>query len=91
MASRKQRRLYDRLGLCRIGAIGVYGRVGRRLVGVCWRLARTARDHPYRTAVTIGGWVTLIGGGVFFPLVLIWAYAGTPDAALQSVAREDIA
>lgn len=48
------------------------------------------RDHPYKTAVTIGGWVTLIGGGVFFPLVLIWAYAGTPDAELQSVAKEDI-
>ena len=41
--------------------------------------AATARNHPYRTAVTIGGWVTLLAGGVFWPLVLIWAYAGSPD------------
>ena len=39
----------------------------------------SARAHPYRSAVMIGGWVTLIAGGVFWPLVLIWAYAGTPE------------
>jgi len=50
-----------------------------------------SREHPYRTAVGIGGWVTLFGGGVFFPLVLIWAYAGTPDAELQILSEEDIA
>ena len=38
------------------------------------------RRHPYRSAVSIGGWVTLIAGGVLFPLVLIWAYAGSTDA-----------
>ena len=38
------------------------------------------RRHPYRTAVSIGGWVSLIAGGVLFPLVLIWAYAGSTDA-----------
>ena len=41
-----------------------------------------ARHHPYLSAVTIGGWVSLIAGGVLWPLVLIWAYAGTPDADL---------
>lgn len=44
----------------------------------------TQRNHPYRSAVTIGGWVTLIAGGVFFPLVLVWAYAGTPDAEVKA-------
>ena len=38
------------------------------------------RKHPYRSAVSIGGWVTLVAGGVLFPLVLIWAYAGSTDA-----------
>jgi len=49
----------------------------------------TSRRHPYRSAVVIGGWVTLIGGGVFFPLVLIWAYSGSPDAELQAQSQED--
>lgn len=39
----------------------------------------TKRGHPYRTAVLIGGYATLVFGGVFWPLVLIWAYAGSPD------------
>lgn len=43
-----------------------------------------ARNHPYRTAVTIGGWVTLVAGGVLWPLVLIWAYAGSPDSQIQT-------
>ncbi|MBE1282205.1 MAG: DUF3302 domain-containing protein [Rhodobacteraceae bacterium] len=46
------------------------------------------RRHPYQSAVSIGGWVTLIAGGVLFPLVLIWAYAGSTDA---EVAAADIA
>ena len=37
------------------------------------------REHPYRSAVTIGGWVTLFAGGIFYPLVLIWAYSGSTD------------
>ena len=45
--------------------------------------AAAARNHPYRTAVTIGGWVTLLAGGVFWPLVLIWAYAGSPDNQVE--------
>ena len=45
--------------------------------------AAAARNHPYRTAVTIGGWVTLVAGGVFWPLVLIWAYAGNRDTEVE--------
>jgi len=32
-------------------------------------------DHPYQQAINIGGWVTLVCGGVAWPFVLIWAYA----------------
>ncbi len=51
-------------------AIGIFvflggwpGRVAKRL------------DHPYQEAISIGGWVTLLFGGVGWPFVLIWAYA----------------
>lgn len=54
-------------------AIGVFvflggwpGRVARRL------------DHPYADAISVGGWVTLVFGGVGWPFILIWAYA-VPD------------
>ena len=43
-----------------------------------------SRNHPYRSAVTIGGWATLLAGGVFYPLVLIWSYAGSTDAEVAS-------
>lgn len=39
------------------------GRVAKRL------------NHPYREAITVGGWVTLFAGGVAWPFILIWAYA----------------
>jgi uncharacterized BrkB/YihY/UPF0761 family membrane protein len=36
------------------------------------------RNHPWASAVSIGGWATLICGFVFWPLVLIWAYVDAP-------------
>lgn len=36
------------------------------------------RGHPWAEAVAIGGWVTLIFGFVFWPLVMIWAYVDVP-------------
>jgi uncharacterized BrkB/YihY/UPF0761 family membrane protein len=36
------------------------------------------RRHPWAEAVAIGGWVTLICGFVFWPLVMIWAYVDVP-------------
>lgn len=48
----------------------------------------TKRQHPFKSAVSIGGWVTLVAGGVFYPLVLIWAYAGTKDAEVAQL--EDV-
>ncbi|MEP1931354.1 MAG: DUF3302 domain-containing protein [Hoeflea sp.] len=37
------------------------------------RIAKS-RDHPQAEAITIGGWIGLIFGGVFWPVVLIWAF-----------------
>lgn len=37
------------------------------------------RSHRHWQAIQIGGWVTLIAGGVFWPLVLIWAYMDDPE------------
>ena len=39
------------------------GRVAKRL------------NHPYQEAIAVGGWITLIAGGVGWPFILIWAYA----------------
>ncbi len=36
------------------------------------------RHHPWAEAVSVGGWVTLIFGFVFWPLVMIWAYVDAP-------------
>jgi hypothetical protein len=32
------------------------------------------RNHPQVDAITIGGWIGLLAGGVLWPLTLIWAY-----------------
>ncbi|MGI9364806.1 MAG: DUF3302 domain-containing protein [Rhizobiaceae bacterium] len=45
--------------------------------------AAASRNHPYQKSITVGGWVTLIAGGVFWPVVLIWAYAGHPDSQIE--------
>ena len=37
------------------------------------------RGHPWAEAVAIGGWVTLIFGFIFWPLVMIWAYVDFPE------------
>jgi prepilin signal peptidase PulO-like enzyme (type II secretory pathway) len=37
------------------------------------------RRHPWAEAVAIGGWVTLIFGFVFWPLVMIWAHVDFPE------------
>ena len=53
-------------------------------------LVAAKRNHPYQSAVTIGGWVTLIAGGIFYPLVLIWAYAGSTDAEAAPIDDMDV-
>ena len=52
------------------------GRVAKRL------------EHPYANAVSVGGWVTLVFGGVGWPFVLIWAYAVPDRAAMASSEAE---
>jgi hypothetical protein len=72
-------------------ALFVLAFLGGLLVGVLLFLgswpgrAAAKRRHPYQSAVTIGGWVSLFGGGIFYPLVLIWAYAGSTDAEIQKL------
>jgi hypothetical protein len=41
------------------------------------RIART-RNHAYTDAVKIGGWASLLFGGLFWPLILVWAYMSDP-------------
>lgn len=56
-----------------LGAIGLA--VFVFLGGWPGRVAKR-RGHEYTDAITIGGWATLVLGAVFWPLVLMWAYAG---------------
>ncbi|UFZ08055.1 DUF3302 domain-containing protein [Bradyrhizobium ontarionense] len=37
------------------------------------RVART-RGHPQADAIAVGGWLSLIFGGVLWPALMIWAY-----------------
>jgi hypothetical protein len=41
------------------------------------RIARS-RNHAYADAVKVGGWASLLFGGLFWPLVLVWAYMSHP-------------
>lgn len=43
------------------------------------------RGHPWATAVSVGGWVTLLLGFVLWPIVLIWAYVDVPARQVRDV------
>ena len=45
------------------------------------------RNHPWKEAVTVGGWVTFFLGFALWPLVLIWAYVDVPAARKAEAAR----
>lgn len=34
----------------------------------------TSRNHPYATAVTAAGWLSLLSLGVLWPIAFIWAF-----------------
>ena len=34
-----------------------------------------SRDHQFATAIRVGGWATLVFGGVFWPIMLVWDFA----------------
>lgn len=36
-----------------------------------------SRNHPQADAISVGGWIGLLFGGVLWPLILIWAYTKT--------------
>ena len=48
------------------------------VIGMLPGMIARKRGHPWAEAVSIGGWVTLIFGFVFWPLVMIWAYVDVP-------------
>ncbi len=45
------------------------------------------RNHPQAEAINIGGWLGAIFGGVFWPIVLVWAF--TKPTSTASVAEPD--
>jgi len=46
-----------------------------------------SRNHPWATAVTVAGWVTVICGFVLWPIALIWAYVDIPAARKTEAPR----
>jgi len=48
------------------------------LIGMLPGMVARKRGHSWAEAVSVGGWVTLIFGFVFWPLVMIWAYVDVP-------------
>lgn len=38
-----------------------------------------ARNHRFTDAVNVAGWVSILTGGVLWPLVLVWAYSTPGD------------
>ncbi len=56
------------------------------------RVARSL-NHPDAKAIEIGGWATLAFGGLFWPLILVWAYRTNggsqhaPETLTQSTTR----
>lgn len=52
-------------------------------MGMLPGMIATRRNHPWKEAITVGGWVTLFLGFMFWPLVLIWAYVDVPRAPRQ--------
>jgi len=45
------------------------------------------REHPWKQAVTVAGWVTLLLGFALWPLALIWAYVDVPTPHENGAAR----
>jgi len=45
------------------------------------------RHHPWTTAVTVAGWVTLFAGFVLWPIALIWAFVDIPAPQQKGAAR----
>lgn len=62
-----------------ITVIAVVGALGA-LPG---RIARNRR-HPQADAITVGGWLGLLFGGVLWPLVMIWAYMKSDGSRANS-------
>ena len=50
------------------------------------------RNHPQTDAITVGGWVGAIFGGVFWPIFFVWAFVKPSASAAELHAlRERVA
>lgn len=60
------------------------------LGGLPGRVAKE-RNHLYQQAIAVGGWTTLILGGIGWPIVLMWAYVPSrqTDSESRSAEQED--
>jgi amino acid transporter len=47
------------------------------------------RNHPQAEAINIGGWLGAIFGGVFWPIVLVWAFT-KPTAPAAAAEPDDV-
>ncbi len=51
-----------------------------------------SRNHPQAEAINVGGWLGALLGGVFWPIILIWAFTKPPSVSSEnmSAGMEDI-
>ena len=47
------------------------------------------RNHPQADAINVGGWLGAIFGGIFWPIVLVWAFT-KPTASVAATEHEEI-
>ena len=65
---------YDIAALVILILIAVILIAGFCVMAILPGLVASSRNHPNKDAVRIGGWVTLLFGGLFWPLMLVWAF-----------------
>ena len=50
------------------------------------------RNHPQAEAINVGGWLGALLGGLFWPIVLVWAFSKTGNVTSEEITlcREEI-
>ena len=44
------------------------------ILGALPGVVARGRNHPKADAIAVGGWFGLLFGGIFWPVVMVWAY-----------------